>query len=47
MELSKILKDDPFLTRTLKLTLPFALVATELTFLYFFLGPASFFIVVG
>jgi hypothetical protein len=47
MELTKILKDHPFLTRTLKLTLPFALVATELTFLYFFLGPASFFIVVG
>jgi hypothetical protein len=47
MASTNILNNRPFLTRTLKLTLPCALVATELAFLYFFLGPASFFIVTG
>jgi len=47
MEHTKIFKDHPFLSRTLKLALPSALVAAELVFLYFFLGPASFFIVAG
>jgi len=47
MEYAKILKSNPFLVRTLKLTLPFALVATEVTFLYFFLDYPSFLLVIG
>jgi len=47
MEYVKILKSNPFLVRTLKLTLPFALVATEVTFLYFFLDYPSFLLVIG
>jgi hypothetical protein len=47
MEYVKILKSNPFPVRTLKLTLPFALVATEVTFLYFFLDYPSFLLVIG
>jgi len=47
MEYAEILQDHPFLIRTLKLTLPFAIVATQVTFLYFFLDQTSFLIVLG
>jgi hypothetical protein len=47
MEYAEVLQDKPLLVRTLKLTLPFALVATEVTFLYFFLDYPSFLIVIG
>jgi hypothetical protein len=47
MEYAEILKEKPVLVRTLKLTLPFALVATQVTFLYFFLDQTSFLIVIG
>ena len=47
MEYAEILQDHPFLIRTLKLTLPFAIVATQVTFLYFFLDQTSFLIVIG
>jgi hypothetical protein len=47
MDYTEILQDRPFLVRTLKLSLPFAIVATEILFLYFFLDPASFLIVIG
>ena len=47
MDYTEILQDRPFLVRTLKLSLPFAIVATEILFLYFFLAPASFLIVIG
>jgi uncharacterized membrane protein len=47
MSYTEILHDHPFLVRSLKLTLPFALVATEITFLYFFLDYPSFLLVIG
>ncbi len=47
MEYAEVLQDKPLLVRTLKLTLPFALVATEVTFLYFFLDYPSFLLVIG
>ncbi len=47
MEYAEILPDHPCLVRTLKLTLPFAVVATQVIFLYFFLDPTSFLIVIG
>jgi len=47
MEYAEILRDNPTLVRTLKLTLPLALVATEIAFLYFFLDYPSFLIVTG
>ena len=47
MEYAEILQEHPFLVRTLKLTLPFALVATEINFRYFFLDYPSFLIVIG
>jgi hypothetical protein len=36
MEYAEILGDNPYLVRTLRLTLPLALVAIEIVFLYFF-----------
>jgi uncharacterized membrane protein len=47
MEYVKILQDHPFLVRTLKLTLPFTIVAVQATLLYFFLDYPSFLIVIG
>ena len=47
MEYAEILQDHPFLIRTLKLTLPFAIVATQVTFLYFFLDYPTFLLVIG
>ena len=47
MEYAEILQDRPLLVRTLKISLPFAIVVTEVMFLYFFLDPASFLIVIG
>jgi len=47
MEYAEILQDHPVLVRTLKLTLPLAVVATQITFLYFFLDYPSFLIVIG
>ncbi|HWS22330.1 MAG TPA: small multi-drug export protein [Methanoregula sp.] len=47
MEYAEILRDKPFLVRTLKLSLPLALVAIEIAFLYFFLDYPSFLIVIG
>jgi uncharacterized membrane protein len=44
---AEILHGKPMLGRTLKLTLPFALAATEIAFLYFFLDYPSFLIVIG
>ena len=47
MDYAEILHDHPLLVRSLKLTLPFALVATEVTLLYFFLDYPSFLLVIG
>jgi len=47
MDYPEFLQDRPFLFRTLKLSLPFAIAATEILFLYFFLDPASFLMVIG
>jgi hypothetical protein len=47
MEYAEVLRDRPHLIRTLKLTLPFAVVATQVTFLYLFLDYPSFLLVIG
>ena len=47
MEYAAILQDHPFLVRTLKITLPFAFVATQVALLNFFLDQTSFLIVIG
>jgi len=47
MEYAKILQDYPLLIRTLKITLPFAVIATQVTLLYFFLDQTSFLTVIG
>jgi len=47
MEYVKTLKSNPYLVRILKLTLPLAIVATQVLLLYFFLDPASFLLVIG
>ena len=47
MEYVKILTRNPYLVRILKLTLPFAIVAIQITSLYFFLDYPSFLIVIG
>ena len=47
MVFTEIIKDNPLRLRTLKLTLPFAIAATQITFLYFFLDYPSFLIVIG
>ena len=47
MAYTEILKDNPLRLRTLKLTLPFAIAATQVAFLYFFLDYSSFLIIIG
>jgi len=47
MEYVKILTRNPYLVRILKLTLPFAIVAVQITFLYFFLDYPSFLLIIG
>jgi hypothetical protein len=47
MAYTEILKDNPLRLRTLKLTLPFAIAATQVALLYFFLDYSSFLIVIG
>jgi uncharacterized membrane protein len=47
MAYTEILKDNPLRLRTLKLTLPFAIAATQIAFLYIFLDYPSFLIVIG
>jgi uncharacterized membrane protein len=47
MKYAEILMDHSVLVRTLKLTLPFAVVATQIALLYFFLDQNSFLIVIG
>jgi uncharacterized membrane protein len=47
MVVAAFFKDNPLRLRTLKLTLPFAIAATQVTFLYFFLDYSSFLIVIG
>lgn len=47
MEYAEIIQDHPVLVRTLKLTLPFAVVATQVALMYFFLDQTSFLIVIG
>jgi hypothetical protein len=47
MDFAENLRNHPFLVRTLKLTLPCALAATQIAFLYFFLDYPSFLLVIG
>jgi uncharacterized membrane protein len=47
MEYTEIFQHHPVLGRTLKLTLPFAVVAIQVVLLYIFLDHATFLIVVG
>lgn len=47
MEYTAVLLDHPLLVRTLKLTLPLAVVIAQVTLLSFFLDPTSFLIVIG
>jgi uncharacterized membrane protein len=47
MEYVKILMRNYYLVRILKLTLPFAIVAVQITFLYFYLDYPSFLLIIG
>jgi uncharacterized membrane protein len=47
MVYTDILKEKPSFVRILKLTVPFAIVAIEVAFLYFYLDYPSFLIVIG
>ena len=47
MDFAENLRNHPFLVRTLKVTLPCALAATQIAFLYFFLDYPSFLLVIG